>query len=144
MKNKGTIYISGQMSGLPDWGKANFDAKAKELRSEGWRVLNPSDANWDGITVGGENNGTPCVPQWMVRPLIMKRDFEMLRQCDTMYLMKDWMNSGGATDEVGFALMMGIDLIHEVEPEDGSTVEEFEKRMEANRIKQENHYKGSE
>ena len=41
------IYIAGKMRGLPDLGKAEFDAAAERLREEGHIVLNPA-----GLPVG--------------------------------------------------------------------------------------------
>ena len=38
-----SIYIAGPMSGLPNNGYDAFNAKAVQLRTAGWHVINPAE-----------------------------------------------------------------------------------------------------
>jgi hypothetical protein len=59
------IYLSGPMTGLPDYNHPAFRAEAKRLRALGYTVVNPAEINPD-----------PGVP----RQECLRRQRSLLRQ----------------------------------------------------------------
>lgn len=43
MPHETVVYLSGPMTGMPNWGFDQFDEYAARLRNIGYRVLNPAD-----------------------------------------------------------------------------------------------------
>ncbi|WP_417536317.1 DUF4406 domain-containing protein [Methylophaga sp.] len=91
-----TIYLAGPMTGLPDFNKPAFNAKAKELEHQGYIVLNPAVLP-DGMK--WEEYMYICIP--------------MLSVADEIYMLKGWENSKGATIEHKEAWTQGMDVIYE-------------------------------
>lgn len=88
---KGRVYIAGPMTGLPDLNFPAFNAKAAELRAQGWHVENPAEHGvQDGAT-------------WSD---YLRHDMLQLATCDTVYLLPGWKNSKGALLEFYNARML--------------------------------------
>lgn len=85
-----TIYIAGPMSGLPDYNRPAFHAKADELRAKGWRVLNPADL--------------PLLDYDLYYPI----NKAMLGGADAVYMLNGWQHSTGANMEMSYAGKLGI------------------------------------
>ncbi len=75
------VYISGPMTGMPDFNFPAFNAEAARLRSLGYEVVNPAEINQ--VTQG----------EWHE---CLRRDIVELMSCDTLALMPGWQGSNGA------------------------------------------------
>lgn len=86
------IYISGPMTGLPEYNFPAFTAEAERLRGLGFDVVNPAEINPDGGT------WEEC----------MRRDVALLVTCDHVATLPGWDKSQGAQLEVYIADRLGI------------------------------------
>lgn len=95
MERKKRIYIAGKVTGLPlHEVSMKFGTAQKKLMSEGYEVVNPlnhieSNMDWDKA---------------------MKICFELLANCDAIYMLHDWEVSKGAVLEHAKAKTMGIPI----------------------------------
>jgi len=80
-----TVYIAGPMSGLPDFNYPAFNAKAAELRDQGYEVRNPAESD-------GGSSGKP----W---EFYMRHALLMLLECDEIHFLPGWSESRGASVE---------------------------------------------
>ena len=93
-------YISGPISGLPfDKVEQAFNDAEIRLQEEGYEVVNPL------------KNGLTKDHSWSEH---MKADIKLLMDCDTIYLMKNWKKSEGATIEREIALSLRYDIIEQI------------------------------
>jgi hypothetical protein len=87
------IYISGPMTGLPDFNYPAFNAEAARLRALGYHVENPAENppqdSWEAYIA-------VCIPQ--------------LLTCDTIALLPGWSESRGALWERYVASQEGITI----------------------------------
>jgi len=90
------VYIAGKMTGLPDLGKAQFDAAAERLRSQGHIVLNPAE-----------------LPAGMPRARYMPLCLAMLGAADAIYMLAGWQDSPGAMIEHSYAAYQGKRRLYE-------------------------------
>lgn len=90
------IYLSGPMTGMPDWNFPAFNAEAARLRALGYDVVNPADINPDTTTPYNE-----C----------LRHDLQALLTCDTIAMLDGWMDSNGAHLEMHIAHRVGIKVI---------------------------------
>lgn len=92
------IYVSGPMTGLPNYNFDAFNEASKKLRELGWVVSNPADHGLvDGAT----------------REDYLRYDAAQLVSCSTVFLLPDWDKSDGARWEVSIATKLGMNLISE-------------------------------
>lgn len=98
------IYIAGKMTGEEDGGKKVFTDADKKLHEHGWSTVNPYKLGTMGMALGD--------PYFY--PKIMKRDFEVLRKCDAIYMTAGWELSPGACCEHAFAKLCGMKVFYEV------------------------------
>lgn len=89
------IYISGAMTGLPDFNKPAFFAAEKALLDAGYEVVNPA------------RNGLPDSAEWHQH---MRADIKMLMDCDGVALLPGWGLSKGANIESEIASGLGFDV----------------------------------
>lgn len=82
------IYISGPMTGLPDFNYPAFHAAAQALREAGYTVFNPAE------------NGLPPDGEWADH---LRTDIKALMDCTEVATLPGWMGSDGATLEVHIA-----------------------------------------
>lgn len=75
------IYISGPMTGLPDFNFPAFNVEAERLRALGYDVINPVDINPDTTTPYNE-----C----------LRNDLKALLDCDTIAMLPGYGASRGA------------------------------------------------
>jgi len=88
------VYISGPMTGVPDWNKPAFDLLAQRLRDAGHEVFNPAEEELD--------HSTP----WTT---YLKRDLvEIVTKADALAVLPGWMDSEGAVLEICVAQALGI------------------------------------
>ncbi|WAX22827.1 hypothetical protein MAJJADAN_00065 [Pseudomonas phage Amjad_SA] len=85
------VYISGPMTGLPDFNYPAFNAEAARLRALGYHVENPA-----------ENPEQPCWEDYM------KVAIRQMLTCDTIAVLPGWGKSRGAWMEVSIAERVGM------------------------------------
>ena len=90
------IYLSGPMTGLPDYNYPTFREAARTLRSYGQIVFNPSEA-FEGRTD-------------LPKEIYMRKDLEELLKADVVALLPGWELSTGAQLEVEVAKQCGIPI----------------------------------
>lgn len=92
------LYISGPMSGLPDWNFPAFNQAAEKVRAWGHDAVNPVDINPDHTT------------PWEI---CLRADLKALCDCDGIVLLPGWEKSKGAQLELHVAhrLAMSVHFI---------------------------------
>lgn len=88
------VYVSGPMTGLPDFNRAAFNEAATWLRGQGFDVFNPAEQ------LGGDLTGP--------RADYMRTNIFQLLACDSLLLLPGWEQSEGATLEVAIARELGL------------------------------------
>lgn len=86
------IYLSGPMTGIPDYNFPAFNAAADKLRDQGYSVANPADNG--GIDLSWEGN--------------MRNALRMLLECDEIAMLPNWEHSRGALMEFHIAATLGM------------------------------------
>lgn len=87
------VYLSGPMSGLPDYNYPAFHAAAAHLRALGYVVESPA-----------ENPEPPC-KSWEG---YMRLALAQLVRCDITVRLPGWQASRGAVIESSLARMLGM------------------------------------
>jgi len=107
------VFISGPMTGLPDFNRKAFFEAEEKLRNAGFSVFNPAwlrfDEFWDSKAIATV-------------------DLAALSQCDYIYQLEGWENSLGATAEWEAANWMHVMVVNHSWLE--WYVEELERRKE--------------
>ncbi|MEQ8233276.1 MAG: DUF4406 domain-containing protein [Gammaproteobacteria bacterium] len=83
-----TVYVSGPMTGLPEFNYPAFNAAAAQLRAAGYRVENPAE------------NETPPCGTWQG---FMRLSLAQIARCDALYVLDAWERSRGAWLEITIA-----------------------------------------
>lgn len=96
------IFLSGPMSGLPDFNYPAFHAEAARLRAQGFDVENPA-----------ENAPPPC-GSWSG---YMRLAIAQLVRSDVVWLLPGWQASQGACIEHALALRLGLAVVYNGGPE---------------------------
>lgn len=93
-----TIYLSGPMTGIPEYNYPAFKKYAEKYRALGFRVISPPELD----------NGDTGRPY----EYYLRRDIGVLLSegIERMYLMPGWHKSKGATLEQHIASRIGIEL----------------------------------
>ena len=91
------IYLSGPMTGLPDFNRPAFDKAAKNLRDKGYEVWSPAEA-FDRSVV-------------MPRSHYMREDIKALLECDTVMMLPNWEQSRGARLEFEIAKELELPVL---------------------------------
>ena len=94
------VYLSGPMTGIADFNRAEFDRRAQELRRLGFLVRNPADIS--------REFGTD-------RPyeFYFKRALRMMLDADVVYVFGDTTQSRGVEMELQVAKMAGMQVVWE-------------------------------
>jgi Domain of unknown function (DUF4406) len=94
MKLQPTLYISGPMTGLPQYNRAAFMAAERALALGGYGTVNPV------------HNGQPETAAWAQH---MRADIALLvGEADAIALLPGWQNSRGAQLEIHIAQALGM------------------------------------
>lgn len=96
MPSKKVLYISGPMSGKPDFNFPAFDEAADKLRKAGYRVINPAD-----FGANPDESWERCVA----------RDLAILPCADGIAILEGWWDSRGALLETDFAETAGKPIL---------------------------------
>ena len=87
------VYISGPISGYDPEERRAFFGRVKDLLKEkGYTVMNPKE------------NGLPADATTQQH---MRRDYQMLSQCDAILMLPKWNHSAGCLNEFNMAVSMG-------------------------------------
>lgn len=89
-----TVYLSGPMSGLPEYNYPAFNEAAAKLRALGYTVLNPAEG-FDG------DHDLPY-------DTYIRRDVESVLNCNMIALLDGWEMSAGSHLEVAIAVGIGV------------------------------------
>ena len=104
------IYISGPMTGIEDFNYPKFDRIEKELKEQGFEVVNPA-------SIGRELVAREVIKDSMSDEIktqvYMKHDLIGLLECDSIFMMNGWMDSKGAFIEYNVALVTGHRFFYE-------------------------------
>lgn len=100
-------YLSGPMTGLPNYNYAAFNYIASILRRAELDIINPAE-NFEGRTD-------------LPREDYMAQDIKHLMTCDAIILIHGWENSRGAKLELEIAQQLGLEVYrlsydYELEP----------------------------
>ena len=99
------VYLSGPMTGLPEYNKAAFAECELELTIRGYKVFNP--ASPDRLPKDGED---PISYEEYLR-----RDLRVLTSSknrpDAIVILPGWQHSKGANLEVFIGQILGIDIV---------------------------------
>lgn len=93
------LYLSGPMTGYPEFNYPLFHAKAASLREQGWGVFNPAEWPYEEVGVKGSFAKYSAV--------ICSED------CHAIYLLPGWRNSTGAMAEYHLAKAVGLEIIED-------------------------------
>lgn len=97
------IYISGPISGLDEQVVCSAFTKVENRLKQ-----------WGFIPVSPLNNGLPKTAPYEEH---MRRDLELLRECDSIYMLNGWERSQGCRIEWKEAVTLGIRITYEKENE---------------------------
>jgi len=98
------IYISGKISGIEDIAYNNFEKAEKEISQMD-----------DNIFFNIQIINPMKLPHLHTRTWekYMVEDLKALLECDTIYMLKNWNESKGATIERQLALQLGFNIIYQ-------------------------------
>ncbi len=91
------VYISGPMTGAPNYNYPAFGAAAQQWRALGWGVVNPAES------FGGDASRP--------RSDYMRTDLEHLLTVDAIAMLPGWQDSAGARLEHAIAGELGLDVL---------------------------------
>lgn len=86
-------YISGPMTGIPEFNFPAFHTKAYELRKQGIEVVNPAEHEEDPNK------------EWSD---YLRKDIRLLMDCDAIHMLPGWRKSRGARLEHYIAVELGF------------------------------------
>ena len=92
------VYLSGPMSGLPEYNYPAFFAAADHYRCNGWAVVNPAE-------IAG-----PDPLDW---DQYMRQDIRWLMDCDCISMLAGWEQSKGARVELFNAVALKMPILDE-------------------------------
>lgn len=95
---KGRLYLSGPMTGIPEYNAPAFNALATWYRAMGYEVVNPAEVKLpDGAT-------------WHD---FMRADLKLMLDCTGIHMLPGWENSKGAVIEHDLAVKLGFEVTFE-------------------------------
>lgn len=89
-------YLSGPMTGIPDYNRPAFAKYADQLRQEGYTVFNPAAANLES---------------WPLRKIFEYELGWICREAEAIALIPGWENSKGVAAELATARAIGLKVI---------------------------------
>lgn len=92
------VFISGPMTGHPEYNFPAFNQAAEMLTAQGYEVVNPASL-FSGLT---------SVPPWEE---CVKIAIVALMGCDAIYALEGWEKSRGANIEIDLARKLGYRFV---------------------------------
>ena len=101
------LYLSGPMTGIPNFNRPLFRSVAESLRKEGHFVVNPTEL--DSVP----EEGSSAFDAMLLWKSFIVRDVAVLMTSDfdAVAVLPGWMLSRGARMEVTAAMMVGIKIV---------------------------------
>lgn len=96
MPRRKKVFISGPMTGIPEYNRSAFYDAAEFQRQLNRIVLNPA-----------------TLPLGLDEPEYMQISLAMLLCCDCIYLIDGWEQSSGARSEYTLAQKLDLEIIHQ-------------------------------
>lgn len=90
------VFISGPMTGLPNYNREAFDEAEELLQNAGFTVVNPAKFGIDDMTDAD----------------IARIDLNALLSCNYIYQLEGWSYSKGASAEWSVSLWAGIKTVN--------------------------------
>ena len=92
------IYLSGPMTGFPEFNYPLFNKTAKALRGKGFLVYNPAEYHY------------------VEEDFPLKRAFSeycgfIINEANAVYVLPGWERSKGASAEVALARVFGLEIV---------------------------------
>lgn len=100
------IYISGKMSGLPEYNYPYFDKVENDLLNQGYSVVNPANIGRAVIIPEG-------LSEKEIYKIYLNESVKGLLKCNAIYMLKGWEDSFGACFELELAINLGYKVIYE-------------------------------
>jgi hypothetical protein len=97
------VYISGPVTGIPEYNFPAFKLAESYLRKQGYRTINPADIA-RGVFERIEK------PQWKD---FMRVDLKYLIKCDAIYMLVGWKKSRGARIEHFIAKILEMEIVYQ-------------------------------
>jgi Domain of unknown function (DUF4406) len=98
-----SYYLAGPMQGYPEHNFPAFEAAAIWLRGQGATVLGAHEVDH------GETHGTHGTTK--THGEYLRKDLQVLLQCDAIVLLPGWVDSKGAMIEFQTAIGCGLDVL---------------------------------
>lgn len=92
-----TYYLSGPMSGIPEYNFPAFTKACADLRAKGLTILSPHEK---------PGEGDPHKPYEQY----LREDIELLAKCQALILLPGWPRSTGARMELEIALSLKLPI----------------------------------
>lgn len=93
------IYLSGPMTGYPDYNIPLFNDVAGQLRKMGHRVYNPAEYPYNGMK------------EFPIRQAFASYSTFICLEADTIVLLPGWEKSLGVSAELALAKNCGLSII---------------------------------
>lgn len=94
------VYVSGPMTGLPDFNYPAFQATTSRLRAAGLEVVCPTEIGDQPDTAIGDPTWTDYI----------RADLRAILDVDAIVCLPGWLRSKGATLECHVATALGLPL----------------------------------
>jgi len=92
----GPYYLSGPMTGIPEWNFPAFHSAAADLRAKGWTIVSPAE-----LTTDTSKSWHEC----------LRTDLRALCDCEGLILLPGWEHSNGAHLELHVAHRLGLKIL---------------------------------
>lgn len=116
--SKGSVYVAGGMTGLPDFNFPAFFTAAAVLELDGWDVVNPAQHDLDTgsvvewVDAHGRPTGYESAPDFDLGATLMW-DLNQVAKCDAIYMLDGWETSKGANAEIALAKALGKEILYQ-------------------------------
>lgn len=97
------IYIAGKITGVPDYMRRFSEAEhwLRKMYPDA-EVINPAKVMW-------------YLPTTTEYRTYIRVGLSMLDSCDTIFMLRNWAESKGASLELQYALTMSLEIMYEPE-----------------------------